>query len=220
MFTGLVEEIGTVAGILEKSGFRLMRFQADRVLEGMAVGDSICVDGVCQTVTRMDGNRFTVEALAVTLEKTSLGLFRNGKRVNLERAVTPATRLGGHFVQGHVGATALVRSLSRKKENAYLTIELPANLIHYCVREGSIAIDGVSLTIAELRGALVTVNIIPLTWRNTVLSDRSPGEKVNIEVDIIGRYVARMLGIEEQRTGNRPSPAPRLSKQKLKAWGY
>ena len=220
MFTGLVEEIGAVAGIREKSGFRLMEFQADRVLEGTTVGDSICIDGVCQTVTRIEGNRFAVEAMAVTLEKTTLGLFQKGKQVNLERAVTPATRLGGHFVQGHVDATASVTALSRNKENAYLTVQLPANLSKYCVREGSIAIDGVSLTIAELRGALVTVNIIPMTWRNTVLSERSAGEQVNIEVDIIGRYVARMLGIEERQAGHRPPAAPWLSTQKLKEWGY
>ncbi len=214
MFTGLIEEIGVVTHISEKPGYRLMAIEAERVLDETRVGDSICVDGACQTVTGIEGKRFTVEALAVTLEKTTLGRFGPGKRVNLERAVTPKTRLGGHFVQGHVDATAQITALVRSVENAFLTIRIPEELLDYCVREGSVAIDGVSLTIADLKGPLATLNIIPQTWRNTVLSDRRQGESVNIEVDIIGRYVARMLGIGKGGADRR------LSVETLTAWGY
>ncbi len=207
MFTGLVEEIGSVTGVRKSSGYQLLQIQADRVLEGASVGDSICIDGACQTVTRLEGNRFSVEVLAVTLEKTTLGTFRCGRRVNLERAVTPSTRLGGHFVQGHVDATGSVVAISRNQKNVFLTIELHSGPANYCAREGSIAIDGVSLTIAELCGTQVTVNLIPLTLERTVLSERRIGDRVNVEVDIIGRYLARMLEIERRRNHDRSTPS-------------
>ena len=219
MFTGLVEEIGTVTSIWKHSDYQLLEIRADHVLKDTAVGDSISIDGVCQTVTHLYGNRFLVEVLAVSLAKTTFGTFRSGRRVNLERSVTLSTRLGGHLVQGHVDATAAVVSLSRNQKNGYLTVELPPELETYCVREGSIAIDGVSLTIAQLRGTLVTVNIIPLTWERTVLSERRIGDRANIEVDIIGRYVARMLGIEKQPNHTQPSSF-RLTPENLLAWGY
>lgn len=219
MFTGLVEEIGSVTSVQKNSDYQLLEIQADRVLRGTVIGDSICIDGACQTVTQLVGNHFSVEVLAVTLEKTTLGTFRSGRQVNLERSVTPSTRLGGHIVQGHVDDTATVVAVSRNHRNVFLTIELPDELKNYCVREGSIAIDGVSLTIAELCGIQVTVNIIPLTLESTVLAERRIGDRVNIEIDIIGRYVARMLGVDKQLNVEQSTPS-RLTSENLVAWGY
>lgn len=208
MFTGLIEETGTVAAIRRAGEYQQLEIEAKCVLEGTQPGDSIAIDGVCQTVTTIDSHRFTVDTLAVSLRKTTLGSRRPGQRVNLERAVTPATRLGGHFVQGHVDGVARVISVRREDRNVFLTVDIPGELAIYCVAEGSVALDGVSLTIADLQDTRVTMNIIPVTWEQTVLRDRKAGDGMNLEVDIIGRYVARMLG------------ADALTKEKLEKWGY
>ncbi len=217
MFTGLVEEIGTVRSLRRSGDYQRMDFDARVVVRDARPGDSINVDGVCQTVTRCGADSFSVDTLAETLRKTTLGEMRVGTRVNLERSLTPNTRLGGHLVQGHVDGTARVLSLSREGANAYLTIDLPDELEIYVVREGSIAIDGVSLTVAALIGTRVTVNLIPVTWNATALSDLRVHDRVNIEVDIIGRYVAKMLG-KEPSGGE--SPRVGLSAEQLEAWGY
>ncbi|TVR69915.1 MAG: riboflavin synthase [Spirochaetaceae bacterium] len=208
MFTGLIEEIGTVAAIRRRGRYQQMEIQAEHVLTGTERGDSIAIDGVCQTVTTLDARHFTVDTLAASLHKTTLGEYRPGCRVNLERAVTPTTRMGGHFVQGHVDGVARVLSVRREEQNVFLSVEVPADLAIYCVAEGSVALDGVSLTIAELRDGRITLNIIPLTWEQTVLRDRTPGDRLNLEVDIIGRYVARMMGVGA------------LTAEKLAKWGY
>ncbi len=189
-------------------------YRAERVLAGTVLGDSIAIDGACQTVVARSEGSFTVETLAVSLDKTTLGDYSTGRRVNLERTVTPQSRLGGHFVQGHVDATARVTQIRKEGHNGYITVELPPELRPYCVGEGSIAIDGVSLTIAELDDARATVNVIPVTWRETVLRERVAGSRVNIEVDIIGRYVARMLG--DAYTGGTGT----ITEAKLAEWGY
>jgi riboflavin synthase len=208
VFTGLIEEIGTVVALRRAGEYQQLEIEAERVLEGAQRGDSIAIDGVCQTVTTLDARRFTVDTLAVSLQKTTMATWRPGQRVNLERAVTPSTRLGGHFVQGHVDGVARVLSVRREERNVFLAVEVPRELAIYCVAEGSIALDGVSLTIAELQDRRITMNIIPLTWEQTVLRDRKPGDGINVEVDIIGRYVARMLGVGT------------LTAEKLEKWGY
>ncbi|SIQ52886.1 riboflavin synthase alpha chain [Alkalispirochaeta americana] len=211
MFTGLVEEIGQVGQVARRGDYQSLQIRASAVIQGMAPGDSVAVNGVCQTVTDIGPQSFTVETLAVSLEKTTLGTLRPGHRVNLERALTPSSRLGGHFVQGHVDGTARIRESRRIGPNGFLGVALSPELLRYCVREGSITIDGVSLTIAGLDSEGITVNVIPLTWDATVLRDRRAGDSVNIEVDIIGRYVERLLGL---------SPEGGLSQERLAAWGY
>lgn len=214
MFTGLIEETGTVETVRCGERYRHLEIRAERVLAGTVPGDSIAIDGACQTVVALGEESFTVETLAVSLDKTTLGDYSSGRRVNLERAVTPHSRLGGHFVQGHVDGTARVVQIRKEGPNGYITVKLPPELRPYCVDEGSIAIDGVSLTIAELNDTRVTVNVIPVTWRQTVLRERVAGSRVNIEVDIIGRYVARMLGVANTRgTGT-------ITRAKLAEWGY
>jgi riboflavin synthase len=216
VFTGLVEEIGTVRSVRRSGDYQHMDFDARVVVRDARPGDSINVDGVCQTVTRCGADSFSVDTLAETLKKTTLGEMRPGRRVNLERSLTPDARLGGHLVQGHVDATARVLLVSREGANAYLTIDLPEELEMYVVREGSIAINGVSLTIAALRGTRVTVNLIPVTWSATALSDLRVHDRANVEVDIIGRYVAKMLG----KASGGESPRAGLSAEQLEAWGY
>ena len=194
MFTGLVEEVGAVRSTQRRGDYQELWVNAATVLDDLNRGDSISIDGACQTVTAIDANGFAVETLAVSLKKTTLGALSKGSPVNLERALTPRTRMGGHFVQGHVDGTGRVSKLQRRGENIYLEVTLPANLARYCISEGSIAIDGVSLTIADLRGTRVTINVIPTTWNDTALRERSVGYYVNIEVDVLARYVERLMG--------------------------
>jgi len=222
MFTGLVEEIGTVRNVRRSGSYQLLEVGAERVLEGTGRGDSIAIDGACQTVAGLTQDSFTVETLAASLEKTTLGEYRVGRRVNLERAVTPASRLGGHFVQGHIDGTARITAVRKEGPNIFFSLDTGSELARYCVSEGSIAVDGVRLTIASLIGTEVTVNVIPATWRETALADRMRGHRANIEVDILGRYVARMLGLADL---GEDSPAPTgtgspLSAERLRALGY
>ncbi len=193
MFTGLVLEVGTVARVSPGSGKSEIEVTAPKLSPAFVLGDSVAVNGACQTVVATGKRSFTVEALAETLKKTTLGSLRTGARVNLEPAVTAATPLGGHLVQGHVNETARVESVSQDQANIYFTIEVSEAAARYCVAEGSICIDGVSLTVARLDRRLVTVNIIPHTWEATTLTDRRTGDLVNIETDIIARYVERFM---------------------------
>ncbi len=201
MFTGLVEEAGRVESVDRRGGYQLLTIEAHKVLEDLKHGDSIAVNGVCLTVTEMDKGRFSVETLEVSLRKTSLGTLKKGSRVNLERALMAGSRMGGHVVQGHVDGVGRILSVRRRDENIYLEVLLPQELTRFCMDGGSIAIEGISLTIAELRGSRIILNIIPTTWRDTVLSDRRQGELVNIEVDIMARYVAGLIETQKQTTG-------------------
>ena len=205
MFTGLVEEIGTVRSVQRGDQYRVLHIEARRVLDDAGVGDSIAIDGACQTITTIERDTFTVETLAASVQKTTLGSFRAGRRVNLERSLTPQQRMGGHFVQGHVDGTARVVDIRTVGHNVYFSVELPSELARYCIRGGSIAIDGTSLTIAEFDHTTIVVNVIPTTWRATALADREPGDAVNIEVDVLARYVARLL--DHDTTPDERAPA-------------
>ncbi len=193
MFTGIVEEIGRVRRVRPIGGGREIWIDCSRVLDDLAISDSIAVDGVCQTVTAVDGRGFAVQALGETLEKTTLSRFGAAREVNLERSLRPGDRIGGHFVQGHVQATGSVVALTPRGDGYLFAVEVAEGLGRYIVREGSIAVDGVSLTIASWDGAVFTVNLIPFSAGHTTLGRRTTGDDVNIEVDIIGRYVERFL---------------------------
>jgi riboflavin synthase len=167
--------------------------RAEKTLKGTRCGDSINIEGVCQTVAELGGGSFTVFTLAESLKKSTLGELRAGSRVNLERAMTADSRMGGHMVQGHISAAVPIRELSRTGGNVYLTVEVPTECIRCCVPEGSVALDGISLTIAKISGPLITVNIIPVTFEDTTLKYKKAGDKMNLETDIIGRYVENYL---------------------------
>lgn len=196
MFTGIIEEVGTVRSIHHwGSGRAQIEVEAKIVLPGSKIGDSIAIDGVCQTIKQLGSHSFTVDTLAESLKKTTLGSLRSGSRVNLERALRVDGRLDGHFVQGHVSGVARIQSIRREKDNVYITLSLPPSLLLYCVPEGSIALDGISLTIASIQENTITVNLIPVTLERTTWKYKQEGDLVNVETDIIGRYVAKFMGL-------------------------
>ena len=193
MFTGLIEEQGTVRSMRPQGrGFRIS-VQAALVLEGLKIDDSVSINGACQTVVRWDAHSFDVEAVEETMLKTTLGMFKPGKRVNLERALQLGGRLGGHLVQGHVDTRGRVVSIEEQQTSWLLTIDVPSEYARYVVPVGSICIDGVSLTTARVEGNRVTVAIIPHTWSATTFHELAVGSAVNLEFDIIGKYVERMM---------------------------
>ena len=209
MFSGIVEEIGTILDRAGAGGGVRLTIGCARVLDDLAPGASVAVDGVCQTVVSRRADRFVVEAGGATLRKTTLGALRAGDRVNLERALAVGSRLAGHFVQGHVNATGSVRAwapFGAAPEGDSGTwrfeIDVPPHLRRYVALEGSLAVNGVSLTVAELAGNRVTFSIIPYTVRHTALRDRKPGAAVNLEVDMIAKY------LESLQTQAPPEAAP------------
>jgi riboflavin synthase len=199
MFTGIVEELGTVEAVERLSDALRLTVRATTVLEDAALGDSISVNGCCLTVASTgstDGRTqdlFTADVMAETLAKTGLGPLAPGDRVNLERAATAGTRLGGHLVQGHVDAVGRVARRDPGEHWDVVTFAMPAELAPYLVDKGSITVDGVSLTVVEAGTDSFTVSLIPETLRRTTLGFRGPGDIVNLEVDVIGKYVARQL---------------------------
>ncbi|WP_222263515.1 riboflavin synthase [Modestobacter marinus] len=202
MFTGIVEEVGTLAAREEGPDSAVLHIRARRVLDGVAPGDSIAVNGVCLTVTGVtpdeDGTGvWTTDVMAETLRRSSLGEVGVGDEVNLERAVTAATRLGGHIVQGHVDGVGTVVSRTPGDHWEVVRISVPRELARYVVEKGSVTVDGVSLTVSALADdpePWFEVSLIPTTLRETTLGGRAPGDPVNLEVDVIAKYVERLLG--------------------------
>jgi riboflavin synthase len=193
MFTGIVEELGTVVDLEDQGDAVRLTVNGPLVTSDAAAGDSIAVNGCCLTVvTRSDGS-FTADVMHETLAKTSLGAFEPGTRVNLERAVTPTTRLGGHIVQGHVDGTGTVVSRTPSEHWEVVEISLPADLGRYLVPKGSITVDGISLTVVEVRAESFTVSLIPETLARTTLGFKQPGDVVNLEVDVVAKYVEKMV---------------------------
>ena len=193
MFTGIVEELGTVAAIEEQGDALRLSISAATVLEDTRLGDSIAVNGCCLTVTDLADGTWTADVMAETLDKTSLAGARPGDRVNLERAVTPQTRLGGHIVQGHVDGVGTVLRRTPSEHWEVVEISLPPHLAPYLVDKGSITVDGVSLTVVEAGDDSFTVSLIPETLARTTLGHRAVGDRVNLEADIIAKHVEKLL---------------------------
>jgi len=205
MFTGLIEAVGEIAEVKPSpGGFRIRirtTFAAD-----LASGDSLAVNGVCLTVVTPDGGEVRADIGPETARVTTLGSLRQGQRVNLERSMRADGRVGGHFVQGHVDAFGCVEKIRPDGDSHWLTISFDPSLAPYLIRKGSIAVDGVSLTIAGLGENVFDVMIIPFTWANTALSMLTVGDRVNIECDMIGKYVARSLELAEDAGRLKPAP--------------
>ncbi len=195
MFTGIVEELGTVEAVERQSDAVRLTVRAATVLEDTRPGDSISVNGCCLTVAERGDLTWTADVMAETLAKTGLGSLAPGDRVNLERAATVGSRLGGHLVQGHVDAVGHVVRREPGEHWDVVTISMPADLAPYLVDKGSVTVDGVSLTVVDAREDGFTVSLIPETLRRTTLGFREPGDAVNLEVDVIGKYVARQLAL-------------------------
>lgn len=196
MFTGLIEELGIVKGIRSQAGGMRLSISGKTVLDGMKSGESIAVNGACLTVVEMSHALFGADVSKESLTKTTLGRLRVGDRVNLERAMRPTDRLGGHLVAGHVDAVGVIRTIERAGETSLFTFEAPQEVLRYLIYKGSIAIDGISLTVNEVQGERFSVTIIPHTARQTTLGLKKAGDPVNLEADMIGKYVEKFVKTE------------------------
>lgn len=213
MFTGIIQEIGTVASVVRKSGGVRLSIQALASAAETSIDDSVAISGVCQTVVAKGTDTFEVEAVEETLRKTTMGLLRVSDRVNLELAVRMGDRFGGHLVQGHVDCVGHVERVEKLPMSWLVHVRFPKEFERYVVPVGSIAVDGVSLTVASVEGAEFMVSVIPHTLEKTTLADARPGMAVNLEFDIIGKYVERLVLKGGEKGGG-------ISVQKLASWGF
>ena len=194
MFTGIIESIGTVKQMQDKGGDMRLELETGKLdMKDVVLGDSIAVNGVCLTVIKMTGNSFSADVSRETLKHTSLGKLKPGSQVNLEKALTLQTRLGGHMVSGHVDALGTVLERKDDARSIWFKVQAPANLAKYIVHKGSITVDGTSLTVNAVDGNEFELNIVPHTLQETIMNNYAAGTEVNLEVDIIGRYLERLL---------------------------
>lgn len=207
MFTGIIEEIGSVASV-EPSGNGAgarIKIRAQKILQGTKVGDSIAVNGVCLTATSLGADFFTADVMAETLRRSNLGVLMPGSQVNLERAMAADGRFGGHIVSGHIDGTGTIAETEREGNAVWVYVSAPKEILDLIVQKGSIAIDGISLTVAKLEAARFAVSVIPHTGEETTLLSKKVGDKVNLENDIVGKYVQRLLGGGSLGLANNPS---------------
>lgn len=198
MFTGLVEEIGVVQSVLKGSKSATIVIKANEVLASVKLGDSISTNGVCLTVTDFSSHSFSVDVMAETMRRSNLKGLTSGDKVNLERALRLGDRLGGHLVSGHIDGTGIISSFV-KEDNAYwITVQTSTELLKYIIHKGSIAIDGVSLTVAYVDEKVFKVSIIPHTKDVTTLLDKSIGDEVNLECDMVGKYIEKLMNFNEK----------------------
>ena len=193
MFTGIVEELGTIRAIRRGASSAVLSIGAGTILDDLKVGDSVAVNGVCLTATQVDGGGFTADVMHETLDRSSLARLAPGDKVNLERAMAAGGRFGGHIVSGHIDATGTITDRRRDDNAVWYTVSAPAALLRYVVEKGSIAIDGISLTVAAVEADRFSVSVIPHTAAVTVLGSKRPGDPVNLEADLIGKYVEKLL---------------------------
>jgi riboflavin synthase len=194
MFTGIIEEIGKISSIQPIAGGMRIKISSSKILDDTSIDDSICVSGVCLTAIKIEDDGFWVEAVGATLEKTTFSKMQLSSSVNLERSLKLNDRLGGHFVQGHTNGIGTILEINKLGENYFLKIKVDESLEKYLIEEGSITIDGVSLTIAELDGAKVGISLIPHTWHNTIIQYKKIGDKVNVEIDVLAKYIEKLVG--------------------------
>lgn len=197
MFTGIVEEVGQVAEIKKGSAWAELKIKAEKVLEDVSLGDSIAVNGVCLTVTTFGKGFFTADIMHETLNRSSLSLLTKGSNVNLERAMSANGRFGGHIVSGHIDGTGVITDIKKDAIATWVTIEAGESIMRLIVEKGSIAIDGISLTVADVTDKYFKVSLIPHTGSNTTLLQKKIGEKVNLENDVIGKYVERLMSFSK-----------------------
>lgn len=217
MFTGIVEEVGTIAAVEPVGNGIAITVAAEAVLEGLGLGDSVSIDGACQTVTALVDGGFTVQAIATTLGRTTFGGFAPGRRVNLERALSFGSRLGGHLVAGHVDGVGRVLRIEPREELTLIDFSLPDEVVGVTVLHGSITLNGISLTVNDLPApGVCQVSIIPFTWEHTAIGDLREGDGVNVEGDMIGKFVRNLLGAPARGLGTGHIGPEHVKK----AWGY
>ena len=208
MFTGLIEEIGIIKSISNLGGARKITVSASKILNDLKIDDSVAINGACQTVIKVNSKEFEVIAVEETIRKTTLGSLKSSDEVNLERAMKVSDRLGGHIVQGHVDTTGNVKSIEKQLTGILVWVEFPIQFARYAVQHGSICINGVSLTIARLSKGMATISVIPHTWDVTTLSELKNGAEVNLEFDIIGKYIENFMNYKNEK----PAESSALSK--------
>ena len=206
MFTGIIEELGTVERVTRGRVSAVIAIRAETILSDLKIGDSVAVNGVCLTATGLTGHGFTADVMHETLDRSALAGLGPGSRVNLERAMAANGRLGGHIVAGHVDGVGTITAIEKDDNAIWFTITAPAQVLRYVVEKGSIAIDGISLTVARVETDRFAVSVIPHTAAVTLLGLRRTGDRVNLESDIIGKYVERLL---------RPAPELKTKESKL-----
>ncbi|UEL49482.1 riboflavin synthase [Terrisporobacter hibernicus] len=199
MFTGIIEEIGIIKNVKKNNKSSIITIQGKKIFEDINIGDSISVNGVCLTVTTFSNEIFTADVMNETLSRSSLDSLQNGSYVNLERAMSASGRFGGHIVSGHIDGTGKIIKIKRDDNAIWYTVTVENNLIKYIVEKGSIAIDGISLTVVNVNENSFSVSIIPHTSQETILSHRLVGDIVNIENDIIGKYVEKLITFEKNK---------------------
>lgn len=197
MFTGIIEEIGTVKSFTKEKNGAKLEIKAHTVTEDTKIGDSISINGVCETVTEIKDNYFTVMVSDETLSVTTFKYLKINNTVNLERALTPQTRLGGHIVSGHIDCKGKITQIEKLSEFCNIEIEIPENNLKYIVYKGSITINGISLTVAGINSNRIKIAVIPHTYQNTNLKDLKINDEVNIETDILGKYVENLLKLND-----------------------
>lgn len=213
MFTGIIEEIGKISSINPIAGGMRIKISSSKILDDISVDDSICVSGVCLTAIKVEDDGFWVDAVGATLEKTNFSKLQHSAPVNLERSLKLNDRLGGHFVQGHTNGIGTILEINKLGENYFLKIKVDESLEKYLIEEGSITIDGVSLTIAKLDGSKVGISLIPHTWHNTIIQYKKIGDKVNVETDVLAKYIEKLVGKNEADNIN-------ITENWLKELGY
>ena len=214
MFTGIIEELGTVMKLDQQGVSAKITIEADKVLEKTKLGDSIAVNGVCLTVTDLGKNSFCADVMAETLRRSSLGVLKKGSKVNLERAMAADGRFGGHMVSGHIDGTGEIAKISPEGTAVWYTIQAPQNILDGIVEKGAIAIDGISLTVADVSDRDFSVSIIPHTGANTTLSLKKQGNIVNLENDVVGKYVQKFLVNKQEK------PESKVTEEFLGKYGF
>ncbi|WP_316568242.1 riboflavin synthase [Neobacillus sp. YIM B06451] len=217
MFTGIIEEIGTISRIASTGISMVLTIEAKKVLEDVNLGDSISVNGVCLTVTSFEKSRFTVDVMPETVKATNIKDLKPGSKVNLERAMAAGGRFGGHFVSGHIDGTGTIVRKNKMANAVYYEIEAAPSIIPFLILKGSVAVDGTSLTIFDVTGDTFTVSLIPHTLSETILSLKEAGDSVNIECDMLGKYVHHILNPGKSETGKKK---PEITAQFLEKNGF
>ncbi|KIL48836.1 riboflavin synthase [Jeotgalibacillus alimentarius] len=198
MFTGLIEEVGTVHNLQKGKNSMILTIDCTKVIEDAKIGDSIAINGVCLTVTERSGKQFSVDVMPETMKSTTLHELKKGSKVNLERAMAAGGRFGGHFVSGHVDGTGTIQSMKKEENAIYIYIQVPSDLMKYFMMKGSVAVDGTSLTVFDVTKNAFMISLIPQTADDTIIASKSPGSKVNIECDMIAKYVQNLIQPEQK----------------------
>jgi riboflavin synthase len=203
MFTGIIEEIGTLEELIIGAGFGIMEIKCNKVLEDTKIGDSIATNGVCLTVKEKYSNSFKAEVMGETLARSNLGSLKTGDQLNLERALKINDRLGGHIVSGHIDGVGTIVSIKEERDGTWFTISASNDILKYIIYKGSIGIDGISLTVADVNDEVFKVSVIPHTLENTILLNKKVDSKVNLECDLIGKYIEKLFVPKNEKVDKR-----------------